>query len=222
MSIGLTGGMALVVKNPPKDRSADPTTVQVPIDSKLRLVDARSQEVLIHVAITGALPSGKYQPRTEYWSIFRNLPEGHFEMSLFATGFKNPSGTSGCESEIDEFLGSGSVLATPQEAPPSAWVQGVYKPKAPKRVLLWADDPDAQQNLVTMFPPRIGVVLERNDVGDLVAITWYKTYRPQNGLIFGRIPSQMSFQVALDKRDAPTTDPAHIDPTATWYFHKGP
>ncbi|MGK4007370.1 hypothetical protein WMF31_32410 [Sorangium sp. So ce1036] len=205
--------------DPPTD---DNRTIQVPIDSKLIIIDAKSQATLLRIAVTGNLPAGKYQAKTEYWSLRDDLPEGWFEMSLFSSGFKNAPGTGGYEDEIDEFIGDGRVLAAPQEAPPSAWVQGVYKPKAPKRVLLWAEDPDAQQGLVTMYSPRIGLLLERDDVGALVRIVWYKTYRPDNGLIFGRIPSQMSFQVALDGRQAPTTDPAHIDPAATWYFHKSP
>lgn len=186
---------------------------QIPIDSKLRFLDTSTESPLIHVAVTGSNPPpGGYTAKTEYWS--RRSPLKTSAITMVSQGFTDRPGTPGYPREFQDWLAGGALLATAQEAPAQQWLQGVYQPASPVSALYSAIDPDAPSTR------RIGLLLECGSAGELHNVIWYKTVRPQNGLIFQNTPRKLSFTQVF-ANGQPSTDPHAIDAQSTWYYYRG-
>ncbi|XXT20899.1 hypothetical protein WME94_04935 [Sorangium sp. So ce429] len=180
---------------------------QIPIDSKLRFLDARTDGPLIHVAVTGSSPPAGYAPKVEYWSRRGALKADI--MTLESTPFTNRPGSAGYPKEFTDWIAQGSVLATAQEASPQQWIPGVYQLTAPINALYWAVDPDAPSTA------RIGLLVECAADSELLNVVWYKSKQPTNGLIFQQVPSKLTFT------KLPSTDPRAIDLKANWHHYHG-
>ncbi|WP_437623851.1 hypothetical protein [Sorangium sp. So ce1151] len=185
---------------------------QIPIDAKLRFLDARTSGPLIHVAVTGSTPPSGYAPKAEYWSR-RDAVKADI-MTLESTTFTNRPGSAGYPKEFTDWIAGGNVLATAQEASAQEWLLGIYQPTAPINALYWAADPDAPST------NRIGLLVECGPSSELLNVIWYKMTQPQNGLIFQKVPSKLTF-TKVYVNSAPSTDPRAIDPQASWYFYHG-
>ncbi|WP_437938827.1 hypothetical protein [Sorangium sp. So ce341] len=202
----------LLPKEPEETEQSDQT--QIPIDSKLRFIDARTESSLLQVAVTGSNPPPGYAAMTEYWSRRGTLKTS--AMILESIGFANRSGSAGYPKEFHDWLAQGSLLATAQEASAQQWIQGVHQPASPNTALYWAADPDAPSTR------RIGLLLELGSAGELLNVVWYKTKQPTGGLVFQKAPSRLTFTlVVVGEQKEPSTDPYHIDNKSTWYYYRG-
>ncbi|WP_437735009.1 hypothetical protein [Sorangium sp. So ce1335] len=176
---------------------------QIPVDSKLKFVDTRTNDVLLKVAVSGTQPPPDYTARTEYWSRLR--PVKASVLSMESVGFAGEPGTPAYDKDFDDWLSGGNVIATAQEVSPLQWIEGEYVPQAPHNALYWAVDPDAPST------GRIGLLLERDGQDELLSMTWYRTNRRMDGQIFETLPSKLKF-----------TQVQGIDPDtikeATWYY----
>ncbi|MDC0680766.1 hypothetical protein [Sorangium atrum] len=189
-----------------------PDRTQIPIDSKLRFLETSTGTPLLHVAVTGLTPPGGFIAKTEYWS--RLAPIKSRAITLASFGFTNRPGAPDYPKEFRDWLVGGSVLSTDQEASGQQWTQGIYQPTSPASALYWAVDPDGP------IGRRIGLLVELGSAGELRNAIWYKMERPQNGLIFQRTPSKVSF-AQLFVGDTPSIDPRDIDPQSAWYYYHG-
>ncbi|XXX78194.1 hypothetical protein WMF30_05430 [Sorangium sp. So ce134] len=201
----------LLPKEPEDTDHGDQT--QIPIDSKLRFLDARTESSLLQVAVTGSNPPPGYAVKTEYWS--RRGPLKTSALIMESLGFANRSGTTGYPKEFHDWLAEGSVLATAQEVSAHQWVQGAYQPTSANSALYWAVDPDAPSTR------RIGLLVELGTAGELLHAIWYKTTQPTDGLIFQKAPSKLIFtQVVVGEKNTPSIDPYDIDAQSTWYYYR--
>ncbi|KYF79205.1 hypothetical protein BE11_39495 [Sorangium cellulosum] len=192
------------------DGTQVPIETQIPVDSKLRFLDPRTNEPLLHVAVTGSNPPPNYAAKVEYWSRVRPLNANL--LTMVSVGFTNRPGAPGYPGEFQDWLAGGSVISTAQEVSSQQWTQGVYVPESTNSALYWAFDPDQPST------HRIGLLVERGDADELLSMTWYKMKQPTNGLIFQKVPSKLTFtQVFSDGK--PSTDPRLINPQATWYHY---
>ncbi|KYF98576.1 hypothetical protein BE18_05225, partial [Sorangium cellulosum] len=202
----------LLPKEPEETEQPDQT--QIPIDSKLRFIEARTETPLLQVAVTGSNPPPGYAAMTEYWSRRGTLKTS--AMILESIGFANRSGSAGYPKEFHDWLAEGSVLATAQEVSAQQWVQGVHQPASPNSALYWAADPDAPSTR------RIGLLLELGSAGELLNVVWYKTRQPTGGLIFQKAPSRLTFTLlVVGEQRKQSTDPYDIDAQNTWYYYRG-
>ncbi|AUX28899.1 MULTISPECIES: hypothetical protein [Sorangium] len=202
----------LLSKEP--DEPEQPDQTQIPIDSKLRFIEALTESPLLQVAVTGSNPPPGYAAKAEYWS--RRGPLKTSAIILESIGFTNRSGSAGYPKEFHDWLAGGSVLATAQEVSAQQWVQGVHQPTSPNSALYWAVDPDAPSTR------RIGLLVELGSAGELLNVIWYKTRQPTGGLIFQKAPSRLTFtQVVVGEMKKPSTDPYDIDAQSTWYHYRG-
>ncbi|WP_437835640.1 hypothetical protein [Sorangium sp. So ce1153] len=196
-----TEGTASVIGTEQTDQT------QIPIDSKLRFLDSKTDGPLIHVAVTGSNPPPGYAPKIEYWSR-RGAIKADI-MTLESTPFTNRPGSSGYPGEFTDWIAGGNVLATAQEASQQQWILGTYQLTAPINALYWAPDPDAPST------DRIGLLVECGAASELLNVVWYKMKQPTNGLIFQKVPSKLTFT------KLPSTDPRAINPQASWYHYHG-
>ncbi|WP_437318059.1 hypothetical protein [Sorangium sp. So ce385] len=197
----------------PED-TEQPDQNQIPIDSKLRFIEAVTESPLLQVAVTGSNPPPGYTAKTEYWS--RRGPLKTSSIILESIGFANRSGSAGYPKEFHDWLAGGSVLATAQEASAQQWIQGVHQPTSPNSALYWAADPDAPSTR------RIGLLFELGSAGELLNVIWYKTKQPTGGLIFQKTPSKLIFTLlVVGEQRTPSTDPHDIDAQSTWYYYRG-
>ncbi|HTN92558.1 MAG TPA: hypothetical protein VL242_53185 [Sorangium sp.] len=196
-----TEGTASVIGTEQTDQT------QIPIDSKLRFLDSKTDGPLIHVAVTGSNPPPGYAPKIEYWSR-RGAIKADI-MTLESTPFTNRPGSSGYPQEFTDWIADGNVLATAQEASPQQWIPGIYQLTAPINALYWAPDPDAPST------DRIGLLVECGTASELLNVVWYKMKQPTNGLIFQKVPSKLTFT------KLPSTDPRAIDLKANWHYYHG-
>lgn len=192
------------------DGTPAPFQTQIPVDSKLRFLDPRTNEALLQVAVTGSNPPPNYAAKVEYWSRIKPLKAPTLTMESF--GFTNRPGSPGYPKELQDWLSVGSVIATAQEVSSQQWIQGVYAPESPNSALYWAVDPDQPAT------HRIGLLVERGGASELLSMTWYKMKQPVNGLIFQNIPTKLTFTQVF-AGDDPSTDPKLINPQATWYHY---
>ncbi|WP_438027172.1 hypothetical protein [Sorangium sp. So ce233] len=192
------------------DGTQAPFQTQIPVDSKLRFLDPRTNEALLQVAVTGSNPPPNYAAKVEYWSRIKPLKAPTLTMESF--GFTNRPGSPGYPKELQDWLSVGSVIATAQEVSSQQWIQGVYAPESPNSALYWAVDPDQPTT------HRIGLLVERGGASELLSMTWYKMKQPTNGLIFQNIPTKLTFTQVF-AGDNPSTDPKLINPQATWYHY---
>ncbi|WP_233561123.1 hypothetical protein [Sorangium cellulosum] len=192
------------------DDTEEPIQTQIPVDSKLRFLDPKTNNPLLQVAVTGSNPPPNYAAKVEYWSRIR--PLNTTLMTLVSVGFTSRPGTPGYPGELQDWLSGGSVIATAQEVSSQQWAQGVYVPESPNSALYWAVDPDQPTT------HRIGLLVERGSADELLSMTWYKMKQPVNGLIFQKTPSKLAFTQVF-AGDDPSTDPRQIDPQATWYHY---
>ncbi|WP_437944921.1 hypothetical protein WME98_28525 [Sorangium sp. So ce296] len=202
----------LLPKEPEETEQPDQT--QIPIDSKLRFIEARTETPLLQVAVTGSNPPPGYTAMTEYWSRRGTLKTS--AMILESIGFANRSGSAGYPKEFHDWLAGGSVLATAQEVSAQQWVQGVHQPASPNSAFYWAADPDAPSTR------RIGLLLELGSAGELLNVVWYKTKQPTGGLVFQKAPSRLTFTLlVVGEERKQSTDPYDIDAQCTWYYYRG-
>lgn len=102
----------------------------------------------------------------------------------------------------------GIALTAPQVVTASDWTPGIYQPTTMQARLFKAADPDDPRR-------SIGLLLEQDTRGRLVAATWYKSV--ETALVFERAPERLSFSVVTDANGRPSTDPRHIDDGTRWY-----
>ncbi|WP_437288872.1 hypothetical protein [Sorangium sp. So ce406] len=192
------------------DGTQVPIETQIPVDSKLRFLDPRTSTPLLHVAVTGSNPPPNFAAKVEYWSRLSPLKTPTLTMESF--GFTNRPGAPGYPAEFQSWLAGGSVIATAQEVTSQQWSKGVYVPESPNSALYWAVDPDQPST------HRIGLLVERGSADELLSMTWYKMTQPQNGLIFQKVPTKLTFTQVFSGDD-PSIDPRLINPQATWYHY---
>ncbi len=213
MSTGLSTGELGITRGDLLPKGSDqPDQAQIPIDSKLRFVETSTRDPAPPRGRDGLDPPGGYIAKTEYWS--RLAPIKSRAITLVSFGFTNRPGTPDYPKEFRDRLVGGSVLSTGQEASGQQWTQGIYQPTSPASALYWAVDPDGP------IGRRIGLLVELDSAGELRNAIWYKMDRPQNGLIFQRTPSKVSF-TQLFVGDTPSIDPRDIDPQSAWYHYHG-
>jgi hypothetical protein len=201
----------------PKEAAQDPVPQQTPpIKQQLTRISfvANAGDLLRLVVTNDSAPVGSvYANWTEYWSGSRET----FIDGVSSLVLKSSSAQQLTEQDIKDYLlpssAWGATLAWKQVIGTAGWTKGTYVPKAARKRLFAAVDPDDASR-------KIGLLIEQNSDGTLARMTWYKA--ALTGTIFAAVPSQLSFTQVLNVDKVPSTNPGDIDPTATWYYATGP
>ncbi|MBX3200741.1 MAG: hypothetical protein KF894_21570 [Labilithrix sp.] len=184
---------------------------QVPVDANkpTGIMFVYDGQPFIRVLATGdgLTPKSTFTPRTEYWvgsSAIRLSQVKSLEMVSSALRSEDAA--------LSDFLhpskSFGAPLTAPQVVSKSDWTEGAYEPTARLARLFKAADPDDPRHA-------IGLLVEQDTEGTLVATTWYKSVNTSR--IFEQTPERLTFTQVTDARGRPSNDPRHIDAEATWF-----
>ncbi|MEO7331356.1 MAG: hypothetical protein ABI193_22460, partial [Minicystis sp.] len=181
---------------------------QLPVDARQNYVTEVTFTTGAYVAFRGVITNnttvGSYNSDTEYWYTRSQALGSSISMSASAntyTGTQLDSFHSDCTTAYD----------TTQVVGTSGWTQGTYA--APSGSVLYrATDPDNGS-------VSIGMLVTQDSGSELKTIVWYKT--ANTGTVFATTPSSLSWTQVFDGSRQPSTDPADISSSATWY-HTSP
>ena len=187
---------------------------QIPVDtSKVTGIQFMYDGLpFLQVLATGdAVERGsKFARRTEYWAATSAVPVSNLtSLEMVATEVRETDRAMTGFLYPDAHFGA--ALTAPQVVSPADWTKGEYAPGSMNAKLFKAPDPDD--------PSRsIGLLIEQNARGKLVATTWYKAAN-DTGRIFDHTPHALTFSAVVDDHGRPTSDPRYIDGYATWYHY---
>lgn len=175
---------------------------QFPVDVKVLLGVSIENETtnILRIVVMGELLTTKYSPYREYHAFNDRVGLANIDRFTLRTDILDPT-----ESAIDAFL---APMAAPADIPQVVtFERGVYTPISTQKRLYQAIDPDDTSRL-------IGCLIEQNEMGQLVQVTWYKTTNAS--AIFQTIPKSLAFTVVKKESGEDSLDPNDIGGW-TWY-----
>jgi len=177
---------------------------QFPVDTRVlrsAVLKITGTGDLVRIVVTNDQETSNCAPHREYH-------HGNTSISIQTVdGVTLQSGTlEGGQTGINEFVGSFPMHIDSSQFP--SWRCGVYSPSADRKRLYRATDPDDTNK-------RIGLLIEQDNTGRLVQLTWYKTVG--SGPIFQTTPTSLAFDLVKDGNGNASLDPNDIGGW-TWYY----
>jgi hypothetical protein len=179
---------------------------QFPVDVKVLLGISIENETftVLRIAVMSSLMTVKYSPYREYHAFNERVSINDVNGFVLRTEILDPT-----ESAINAFLAN---MSAPHDIPQVVDFQrGVYNATALRKRLYQAVDPDDTTR-------SIGCLIEQDERGGLVQVTWYKTTNTQS--VFQTIPKSLSFTVVKNESGESSLDPNDIGGW-TWYHSTG-
>jgi hypothetical protein len=185
----------------PADRGNEQFPVDTKVFTKVQLYTDVIPGDLLRIVVTNDQQTSECAPHREYNHADTGVSIDDVTSFTMRCGRMEPS-----QQEVDTFVGGMSLeLDIPQVM---AWQRGVYNPSAARRRLYKAVDPDDSTRM-------IGLLIEQDAQGRLVALTWYKTR--DTGTVFRVAPEALPFVLVMGQGNLPSVDPNDIGGW-TWYY----
>jgi hypothetical protein len=219
LSAAVTGCVAEAVPFSPADPEGtlaplddesleDPGKLQVP-PVKVRILSGSAP--ILAMAATAAA-AGHYQAKTEYWNASPGLTAPASlglatDLRMTATPI-----TGDTEASIDAWLSPlPAGFTCPRLVTPSDWTQRLVTVSSDRTpYLLWMPHPDDPNEI-------LGLLLEQDRYGQLVAAAWYRSTPPgTDGQAFRSQSFTQDMQLLVDRDGTPVADPNLIR-QVDWY-----